>query len=236
MRVVRPNEYDTLLTSPLSFFLLIHPSIHHHIHSSIHPLPFLLIHSSTFSFHSGCCPTSEHKTLVRLRYITMTTRALAKVHLPSKHGTRGVSGYLTRFHRSPGKTTGLPGTGTWAVRSFPGTHTLKRSLFGAPTASRPSTIPFSSNWSRPALNNGFVNPLKGAGSIILTRGAHQSFAQREVDDVVSFYDDKVTQVRFFFKKNILYVTWCLSLHCFLKQRKKIYSHPGPPPLDAFAKV
>ncbi|KAG0332114.1 hypothetical protein BG000_010315 [Podila horticola] len=123
----------------------------------------------------------------------MTTRALAKVHLPSKHGTRGVSGYLTRFHRSPGKTTGLPGTGTWAVRSFPGTHTLKRSLFGAPTASRPTTIPFSSNWSRPALNNGFVNPLKGAGSVILTRGAHQSFAQREVDDVVSFYDDKVTQ-------------------------------------------
>ncbi|KAG0093736.1 26S proteasome regulatory subunit 7 [Podila epicladia] len=124
----------------------------------------------------------------------MTTRALAMVHLPPMHGTRGVSGYLTRFHRLPDKnTSGLIGSGTWATRTFPGTYTLKRSLFGAPTTSRTSTVPLSSNASRLSLNNGHFNPIKGAGSVILTRGAHQVFAQREVDDVVSFYDDKVTQ-------------------------------------------
>ncbi|KAG0036840.1 26S proteasome regulatory subunit 7 [Podila clonocystis] len=100
---------------------------------------------------------------------------------------------MTRFHRLPGKTTGLLETGTWVTRSSPGTYTPKRSLFGVPTASRPSTIPSSPSSSQLSLNNGFFNPLKGAGSVILIRGAHQSFAQREVDDVVSFYDDKVTQ-------------------------------------------
>ncbi|KAG0357660.1 hypothetical protein BG005_003265 [Podila minutissima] len=120
----------------------------------------------------------------------MTTRALAMVHLPPMHGTRGVSGYLTRFHPSPGRSaTELPRSGTWATHTFPGTHTLKRSLFGAPTGSRPS----SSNSSRLSLNNSLFNPVKGAGSVILTRGEHQLFVQREVDDVVSFYDDKITQ-------------------------------------------
>ncbi|KAF9204144.1 hypothetical protein BGZ59_001249 [Podila verticillata] len=117
----------------------------------------------------------------------MTSRAMAMVHLPP-HGARGVSGYLAR-HPLHSKTTGLPGTGA-CERTF--IHTPKRSLcFKAPT-SRPSIAPSSSNFSSGPLKNGF-NPIKGVGSIILTRAAHQSFAQREVDDVVSFYDDKVTQ-------------------------------------------
>lgn len=222
---VRPKEgYDAQSTKDASFFLssFTHPSIHPSIHPPTHfhhpppPIPIDIYYLPDSGYYTHL------RHLAPVRYLTMTSRALAMVHLPPMHGARGVSGYLAR-HPLHSKTIGLPGTGTWE-RTF--THTLKRSLcFKAPT-SPPSIVPSSSpKFSSESLKNGF-NPIKGVGSIILTRGAHQSFAQREVDDVVSFYDDKVTQVSFLFWSPWLPQKTAPPELNFQKWTK--YSHPGPP--------